>query len=783
MRTPIAILRRPDRLSRLWLVRDPEPRLEETPVDGALASQLTRMARFDVERDVDTLRALWRDTLPAPDGWPGRPPPAAVAPKPPPRPTAAHPRAFRGTKRQPPKQERPRIDLRPLLERLAVVRAAGVALAGDPYLALHHGGDGDLDALDPRFRAWVLPSLRGRAWPEVDAAHRRFVSLLHVWPDAAVELAANAAAGGVALWDGLLRRPSSTGRAWLSALSRMTDLSGTDAAALDGALTRVETLGDVPNHVTQLLGLVSRGASAAYAASGLELAARFPARSWRLEEAPAGRADGACITTALDSGVVVEDYDVCFAWQALGKRPELGPHYASLGSLEPARGSAAFRSLTSLATLPDEAWEWASRLLAWGLADGHVAPTTLVRLVRAGADDPSEARADRVKRLALAVGDRDPDVAVLLDQISFAGDLSPKLLDALESALSTTIDTECLYASIPLLDEVAPTWTSELLARHPGALLRVGARLGLLPLDRMVGLVRAVLSHPDFMPPETPPGWRRALALPRRRDPFSRALREHYADRRRLRPGQLRRHEERARARWCLARLELVEDLAWGDVSRSLEGADRTEALEHAAALLTRAGPHRRGLRRLLRAHLRGDRDWVWRHQASRDWIRRHPALDAARWRSGITTTRVISGRGSLRLSFEQDPLEVVRLGTYVGSCLALGGVFDDDAAGIALDVNKRVIFARDEAARVVARQLVAVSEADTLVCFHVYPVGSPEPIQRAFAEYDRALAEHLGVPIHREDPDGPGDSYAIASVLSASLWDDGAWDLEPVTG
>ena len=60
MRTPIAILRRPDRLSRLWLVRDPEPRLEETPVDGALASQLTRMARFDVERAAAAARAVRR---------------------------------------------------------------------------------------------------------------------------------------------------------------------------------------------------------------------------------------------------------------------------------------------------------------------------------------------------------------------------------------------------------------------------------------------------------------------------------------------------------------------------------------------------------------------------------------------------------------------------------------------------------------------------------------------------------------------------------------------------
>ncbi len=100
-------------------------------------------------------------------------------------------------------------------------------------------------------------------------------------------------------------------------------------------------------------------------------------------------------------------------------------------------------------------------------------------------------------------------------------------------------------------------------------------------------------------------------------------------------------------------------------------------------------------------------------------------------------------------------------------------------AAGVHVVINARTdLFLRadgDEADRVVARQLVAVSEADTLVCFHVYPVGSPEPIQRAFAEYDRALAERKAkvnviglVGLVENMPDGdairPGDILKSAS-------------------
>ncbi len=89
----------------------------------------------------------------------------------------------------------------------------------------------------------------------------------------------------------------------------------------------------------------------------------------------------------------------------------------------------------------------------------------------------------------------------------------------------------------------------------------------------------------------------------------------------------------------------------------------------------------------------------------------------------------------------------------------------------MALDVNKRVVYARNEEGKVLGRQLIAVSEAGELICFSVYPESAPGPLVAAFADYDHALAEQLGLPIRTDH------RYQIANVLSVELWDDGAWD------
>ena len=118
-------------------------------------------------------------------------------------------------------------------------------------------------------------------------------------------------------------------------------------------------------------------------------------------------------------------------------------------------------------------------------------------------------------------------------------------------------------------------------------------------------------------------------------------------------------------------------------------------------------------------------------------------------------------------------------MGTYVGSCLGLGGICAYSAVAVALDMNKRVVYARNAARAVVARQVLAISDAEELVCFEVYPWGIGKELKQVFAEYDRAFAKVLDLEIHdphAEENGGPPTDVAL--LLATHWWDDSAWDL-----
>lgn len=199
------------------------------------------------------------------------------------------------------------------------------------------------------------------------------------------------------------------------------------------------------------------------------------------------------------------------------------------------------------------------------------------------------------------------------------------------------------------------------------------------------------------------------------------------------------------------------------------------EALS-ALALLQDAEKNRRGLRRFLRALLNGDAEHLLRHPAAQDWARRHPRIDLAVWTRGLER-RIESDDGRrVVIRLEQDPLEVLRMGTYVGSCLGLGGGLTYSAAAVLLDINKQVLYARNEQGVVTARQLLAISDKDELVPFAVYPQSAPPSVQRAFDRYDTELASALGIA--RVDST---EAYEIENVLSQDWWDDGAWDPGPL--
>ena len=195
-------------------------------------------------------------------------------------------------------------------------------------------------------------------------------------------------------------------------------------------------------------------------------------------------------------------------------------------------------------------------------------------------------------------------------------------------------------------------------------------------------------------------------------------------------------------------------------------------AVRHALQVRRQLYANRVAFRKFLRAHLRGDTSYIPRHPLNQQWLRRHARADNSVWARGRDLAVTLPGTGPVRLSIERDPLEVLRLGTYVGSCLGNGGAFVDSAAAVVLDVNKLVVYARNGRGAVIARQLVAFSEDDTLVCFHVYPLASGSAVKAAFAEFDRLLAAALGIPIH-------GDrEYEIANLVSHDWWDNGQWQL-----
>lgn len=225
-----------------------------------------------------------------------------------------------------------------------------------------------------------------------------------------------------------------------------------------------------------------------------------------------------------------------------------------------------------------------------------------------------------------------------------------------------------------------------------------------------------------------------------------------------------------------LAGLESLEQRALAALASGLTASMETSADRHALQMQRRANENRRGLRRLLDAHWRGDADYVWNHPRTRLWRQKHPGVDWNVWRGGLTVEGMTDTGTAVTLTVETDPLEALKLGTYVGSCLGLGGSFAYSAAAVVLDFNKQVIYARNAKGTVQGRQLVALSEDRKLVCFYVYPLDAQKRLGPLFAAYNRQWSAALGLPVYDADSD---DEYDIAHILSHEWWDDMAWNLK----
>ena len=305
-----------------------------------------------------------------------------------------------------------------------------------------------------------------------------------------------------------------------------------------------------------------------------------------------------------------------------------------------------------------------------------------------------------------------------------------------------------------------PTLVIEALTTCPGRLLQACAALGCFDEKHREQVVRlGALRLPDDL--RTRVEAIEALGL--RYDPVSKALRSHLRGTHLLRTGQLARAADRLWASTPDVRLQHLLQTAERQAAVGLQLGERTQRLDHAIWLLRDVPSRsRRSFRRLLQAVASGDPGWSARHPANVAWAERHPELDLAIW----------TGPTAGAISIEADPLEVLMAGTHIGTCLGLGGMVSDNAVALALDLNKQVVYLR-RGSEVVARMVLGYAEEGIVVCHQPYPLGLDAEHTAALATWVVGFCERLGRPLSRDDC----QPYTLARLVGDDVWwDDGAW-------
>lgn len=735
----LALLRTPGRLTRVeseltdtgWSLRS-VPHADNDAVAAAWSA--LAQARWGDEAVAALVRQILQTTHPDPRAaaQPFVPP---LPPEPPPRATAAHPRAFRGTLRQPPKPPSvPAVDLQPALASAAgsaqLARQLGLGTPPVPCGSVKY--QLSLGLVAPIGWMSLYQSLRLDEKPKLRAALTR-LAFLHPHPNGlawATSLMTHPRRRRTALLDALLKRSSS-----------LPDYPGGDLLHLLAQQSRYA------NRLPWFLDGLERGVDP----SRIRLALEFLAHQESLDPLPAGGiADAAHLRETLQR--IPRWFRPYYLrrpeladpfWSSLSEKELDGAYYlldrAPLGRvravLEGVPRDFWMKAWWALEELEEPLWDNARPLLARLCSAPHpTAPRLSSQLLDFWM---STARlAPDLRRRIVAL----PDATFLLA----------------EKHARRRSAEELLCVGLGSLLNLDPALTVELLERWPRALF---GRVGTLALP-----------HAD-LERRSEGAWRQAAC--QRPDASLSELAEELGElaAHRIPPRLLRGAGRPADLETLAARRPLIRfDVLLLLTQRMLcaeFGWQPDEAALHAAGMAGRIRHNRAPLRRYLRKLGQRSQEQL---PANRKWLQAHPSLNAELWRRGLErTTHDVPG-APITLKLEEDPLEVLQLGTRVDSCLALGGMLEDSAAACVLDVNKRVVYARDASGRIVARQLLALSEKLRLVCYEVYPLDRPHWLRSLFVDYATELALALGVERETEE-------YGVARLASDYFWDDGLMD------
>lgn len=123
-----------------------------------------------------------------------------------------------------------------------------------------------------------------------------------------------------------------------------------------------------------------------------------------------------------------------------------------------------------------------------------------------------------------------------------------------------------------------------------------------------------------------------------------------------------------------------------------------------------------------------------------------------------------------VNLQFETDPLEIFQMGSYFNTCLSPGAFNFFSVFANAADINKHVIYARNERKQVVGRCLLALTEDGNLLTFEPYCHDPKLGFAKIVAQVVTELATRMGVPVHIQGH--------VPALVAPSWYDDGPRDV-----
>ena len=180
---------------------------------------------------------------------------------------------------------------------------------------------------------------------------------------------------------------------------------------------------------------------------------------------------------------------------------------------------------------------------------------------------------------------------------------------------------------------------------------------------------------------------------------------------------------------------------------------------------------NRKWARALLRHEVAGQNDWRQQLPGNARFLAQlsERGVDVAFYLSEFARAR-----GELWLWIENEPLGILQMGNRFNTCLSRGGCNSFSGVANAIELNKRVVYARDKKGHIVARQLWAISRELKLVGFDVYSTYAHDEradLEAHFAGHARQWARGCGLEL--------ADAGEIESLVAPSWYDDGvrAWD------